>query len=83
LNLPARISLEEQREKDTSVVQQELDVLTYPETYDESADEAKKTKAGANSLGCAGRLIGYWEPNWAIFSLGKEATIKGVQTGPG
>jgi hypothetical protein len=32
--------------------------ITYPDIYDESAPEAKKTKAGANSLGWAGRLIG-------------------------
>jgi hypothetical protein len=32
--------------------------MTYPDIYDESAPEAKKTNAGANSRGCAGRLIG-------------------------
>ena len=35
-----------------------MNFSTYPEIYEESAPEAKKTNAGANSRGCAGRLIG-------------------------
>jgi hypothetical protein len=36
----------------------QMNLITYPDIYDESAPEAKKTNAGANSRGCAGRLIG-------------------------
>jgi hypothetical protein len=35
-----------------------INLIIYPDIYDESAPEAKKTNAGANSRGCAGRLIG-------------------------
>ena len=41
-----------QNEKD------KIRMITYPDTQDESAGEAKKTNEGANSLGCAGRLMG-------------------------
>ncbi len=36
----------------------QMNLITYPDIHDESAPEAKKTNAGANSRGCAGRLIG-------------------------
>ncbi len=36
----------------------QMNLITYPDIYDESVPEAKKTNAGANSRGCAGRLIG-------------------------
>ncbi len=40
------------------MILQEINFITYPDTQDESAAEAKKTNAGANSRGCAGRLMG-------------------------
>ena len=36
----------------------QISSIPYPEIYDESVPQAKKTNAGANSRGCAGRLIG-------------------------
>jgi hypothetical protein len=40
------------------MILEQINLVIYPDIYDESAPEAKKTKAGANSLGWAGRLIG-------------------------
>ena len=45
--------------------------------------EARKTKAGASSAGCAGRPIGEVPPNWETVSPGIEAGMIGVHTGPG
>ena len=56
---------------------------TVPETYDASAGEARKTKAGATSAGWPARPSGVSEPNCSIFSVSWVAGCSGVQIGPG
>ena len=58
-------------------------VSTSPVMYDESAFDARKTKAGEISSGCAGRRIGTSDPCSAASSAGLSATFSGVHTGPG